>query len=1053
MALFRKILLLVISIIYIPNWLWAQPNSLPVFKQITHPFMPNITCSYFFFSTDGLIWFSTVKGLSSFDGSEIINYSPAEESYKYSLTGIRCMAEDEKNNFYIGTSTSLIYYDRKEKKYTELKYTYRDTQKKESLGPVSIFIDNAGKVYAGTGMHSLFIYNPGNWQMEHFNQAPEKPDSWQDKWFNTVSSFASYATDSNKLWVGTYNGIYLFDKKNKTFSQHFEIVTPLAHKYIPLWKNNKQAISVEKMEVADDSTIWFNSWAGGLGHYNTRTGKVNLYFRDIVLKSKDSYYGYVISRIAKYKEGKYFLGIFDPHPGLYDTHTGKLDFIKLSSDTNTIDEVRYVTTDRQGNIWLLSKGQLYAAIPGYYQLNSIAAKKQMHGVYFDPETNQYYTTPWGVYVYDTSFREVKTLPVPLFNNYYTPNMPAFLKITKDKSNRFWAAGEEVYVLLPGQNKFHYIWQSLPSLSWIKTKGYFYDVLRDKKGNILLSHTHGTVYYIDHISLHTDTIQLLQQETNGTYSIKTSLVTYDSVRNKLYLSDGKSISQYDMSEKRQRQIKPKDLFGNVNIENSTMDYSLDADGRLWIWIPGYGVRIIEPANLSCMDSIPVNKRGLINGDFTSMRYGGKDRMLFQSGNGVIVYNYKQNQSVLLDKKNGLSSPVTDYMAYCNNYLWIGQRKSIEYFNLDNIDGFNFKLRPLLNSLTADSVTVFLRSSNDSATNIRLKWRQNNLSFSFSATEFFFPERIEYAYQLWPVNEDWQYTNYFNRKIIYSKLAPGKYIFRLKAQIQGGSWNNQPVEYTLVISPAFWQTNLFKIIISVIVVALLYFYFRNRINAFRQKEKQKVEHEKELLELEAKALRAQMNPHFIFNSLNSIKSLINKNENDKAAGYLTTFSKLIRTLFQNSDKREVNLYEELETCKLYSQLEKMRFGDKVEFVFNIDETLDLKDIKVPALIIQPIIENAIWHGLVPKEAGGNVVVTVKENNGAVECIIDDDGIGRELSQQYKAQYEATHQSKGIGLTQSRLELDKLLNNRKGTIDIIDKKDAMGNAIGTKVIITFK
>ena len=135
-----------------------------------------------------------------------------------------------------------------------------------------------------------------------------------------------------------------------------------------------------------------------------------------------------------------------------------------------------------------------------------------------------------------------------------------------------------------------------------------------------------------------------------------------------------------------------------------------------------------------------------------------------------------------------------------------------------------------------------------------------------------------------------------------------------------------------------------------------------------EKQKSIHEKELLEMEARALRAQMNPHFIFNCMNSIKSLIQKNDQDKAVTYLTTFSKLIRTIFQNSDKREITLYDEIETCKLYTQLESMRFGNKFNYHFKVDETIDLKSVQVPALIIQPFIENAIWHGIMPKENGG-------------------------------------------------------------------------------------
>ena len=133
--------------------------------------------------------------------------------------------------------------------------------------------------------------------------------------------------------------------------------------------------------------------------------------------------------------------------------------------------------------------------------------------------------------------------------------------------------------------------------------------------------------------------------------------------------------------------------------------------------------------------------------------------------------------------------------------------------------------------------------------------------------------------------------------------------------------------------------------------------------------------------------------------------------------------------------------------------MRFGDKLDFVFEIDEAIDLKDIKVPALILQPFIENAIWHGLVPKESGGKVIFSVKEKNDEVECMIDDDGIGRELSRLYKAQYETTHQSKGIGLTQSRLELDKLLNDREDTIEIVDKQNEDGTPGGTTVIIIFK
>ena len=257
------------------------------------------------------------------------------------------------------------------------------------------------------------------------------------------------------------------------------------------------------------------------------------------------------------------------------------------------------------------------------------------------------------------------------------------------------------------------------------------------------------------------------------------------------------------------------------------------------------------------------------------------------------------------------------------------------------------------------------------------------------------------------------------------------------------------------PSFWGVvilSYYQTLAAGTIWTAIYFvvhYTRN----LKKTEYEKAALRVRLAEMETQSLRAQMNPQFIFDGMNSIKSLITKNENDKAANYLTTFSKLIRTLFQNSDKKEISLFEEIETGKLYTKLEQMRSDNKIDFVFNIDEAIDLKDIKVPALILQPFIENAIWHGLVPKENGGKVIVSINEKDGGVECVIDDNGIGRELSKQYKAQYEATHQSRGIGLTQTTLDLDKLLNEQEYSIIIIDKKNESGEPGGTKVIISFK
>jgi len=236
----------------------------------------------------------------------------------------------------------------------------------------------------------------------------------------------------------------------------------------------------------------------------------------------------------------------------------------------------------------------------------------------------------------------------------------------------------------------------------------------------------------------------------------------------------------------------------------------------------------------------------------------------------------------------------------------------------------------------------------------------------------------------------------------------------------------------------------------VIWYLIYFIYHYIQKAVSEEKQKADLKIQMLELEAKALRAQMNPHFIFNCMNSIKALIQNDDKQRSIEYLTTFSKLIRTLFQNSDKRQISLYDEIETCRLYTQLEAMRLSGKLEYNFEIDPNLDLKSVMVPALIMQPFIENAIWHGIVPKEEG-TIRVTVNGNGDSIICEVNDDGIGRKMSKLNKPVTAVVHESKGVRLSQARLNLEKMLNDNNASIEIIDKYEE-DIAKGTKVVIEF-
>ena len=384
---------------------------------------------------------------------------------------------------------------------------------------------------------------------------------------------------------------------------------------------------------------------------------------------------------------------------------------------------------------------------------------------------------------------------------------------------------------------------------------------------------------------------------------------------------------------------------------------------------------------------------------------------------------------------------------------------------NIDPSLAEVKPASNFPRAQITTVLIggmspysyKRNYDSFNVVVLKHDQTrHLLIDYRFTGFTFYEPIEFSWKLEGYNDDWSEvsTMMHDERYTYMEyfdfLKPGKYTFIMRVRKQGGDWIKPETRLFINVKQALWKLWWFWASLIGTLGLLVYMGSNLKVRAVRKQERLKAAHGKELLEMEAKALRAQMNPHFIFNCMNSIKALIQTDEKQKATDYLTTFSKLIRTLFQNSDKRQISLYDELETCRLYTQLETMRLNGNLKYNFNIDPNVALKSVMVPALIIQPFIENAIWHGIVPKEQG-TINIIVKQNEDAIVCEVDDDGIGREMSQLNKPATPVIHESKGVHLSQERLNLEKMLNDTNASIETIDRYDN-AQPVGTKVIITF-
>jgi len=209
------------------------------------------------------------------------------------------------------------------------------------------------------------------------------------------------------------------------------------------------------------------------------------------------------------------------------------------------------------------------------------------------------------------------------------------------------------------------------------------------------------------------------------------------------------------------------------------------------------------------------------------------------------------------------------------------------------------------------------------------------------------------------------------------------------------------------------------------------------------------EKEIAELKVSSLQSQMNPHFIFNSLNSIKLNIIKNNKENAVYYLNKFSKLIRKILTISREKEVSLQDEIDTLELYVRIENLRFKNEIEFITNIDKSINLETIKIPPLILQPFVENAIWHGLSPKEGEKKLQLSIaKTDSNYIEIAIEDNGIGREKAQEFKAQKMLKRESIGLKLTEERLAV--FSNHLKQKHQIIFEDLEAGTRVIVKIFI---
>jgi len=399
---------------------------------------------------------------------------------------------------------------------------------------------------------------------------------------------------------------------------------------------------------------------------------------------------------------------------------------------------------------------------------------------------------------------------------------------------------------------------------------------------------------------------------------------------------------------------------------------------------------------------------------------------------------------ITEEDGLAANEVNQTVAAGDYIWAATAKGLTYFPKNYIS--RSAMHPLIN-INRIMVGKEVLPVTDS---IQVSKSTGKLLIELSGISYGSGKKIQYEYRLTGLDSGWNNTE--NKIIEYPALPYGDFIFEARAIDRWGNRSDLPVHLVVVHPPPFLKTTWFLVLTYLLMAVLLSagFYLYNRRR--QQKREQEYQLKQKVHDLEMMALRAQMDPHFIFNCLTSIQYHILRADMRSANRYLHKFSTLIRKTLQHSTESAISLREEIKILSLYLELEKLRLGEKMDYRFSVADELSQEELSIPAMIVQPFIENAIIHGITPlQDRKGFVSVDIRRSGDFIEFVIEDNGPGI-YSARPKPNSQKEHASMGTGITSRRINTINEMQKNKIMWRVTDKQQSGSLASGTIIHLSF-
>lgn len=981
----------------------------------------------------GYMWIGTRKGLQRYDGLRFVNYNDTSDipGGDYWISAL-----------YPGAKNNSIWLVKPEVKALNLVR--------------NAFFSPDVKKIGKTNGDNYTCWNGKTWTLHRNYGSETNKEKGKTTGYlllsdptNTSDYFVPFSTDSlrNEIWIASRYGWLLFDgKTRKVYSKDNNSIS---HPLLALLDKMK----IRSLTMDSRGNIWLINWAPFFYCFNTATGQLHTYSLSNILQSqgKRKIITGTVNVILEDNHGVVWLGT--TNAGLLQYNYENNTFNSITTQQGTGSGIRYnfgiycLFQDRDENIWVgTDKGisifnphRQYFSIIQHDEYNTQSLPKSEVNALIETAAGDLLIGTWGggISVYDKQLRFKKTISFPAA----IPKNEIWGFVQNDDGT-IWAGCQYgwIHIIDPGKLSLRTVHPPELDSSTIRC------MKKDISGNIWLGLHNGKI--IQWNKEHKKFIPFhYRSKADSLLAPPVIELLIDRSRN-FWVSTWNGFKQYDSRTQKFTASYLPDRKNSASI-SSALCHGIEEynDSTLLIGTEDGGLNLFDKNTKAF--SQPVSISGKSPSSVYAIKKDQRGNVWFTSNYAIYKLNPLTNKFIIYSPGDGVINSLFTgryFLAARSGQWFTWTYEKVVGFYPANINEQQQDKTPV----TITGFKVFDQPlSVDSLFNtgklVTLSYKQNFLNIEFAAIQFSVNQQTNYYYKLSGVDKEWVPSG-TKQFASYTDLQPGEYMFSVKTESEVGV--SPPTSFSIVVLPPFWQTWWFRTLCISLIGCSSFWLLRKRIKGIKHEAEMK----QKIAETEMMALRAQMNPHFIFNCLNAIDNMIQTNQKEKATLYLSRFAKLIRSVLDSSKNNVVPLHKDVETLKLYLELEQFRCGNKFQYHVEVDDELLHGDYKIPPLIIQPFVENSIHHGLLNKQAGEKKLwIKASLQNSNVLYTVTDNGVGRVRAAQIKNLNRPEHLSYGIQITAERIHLHNG-NGRKNDMTITDLLSD-GQPIGTRVEVQLK